>query len=397
MTTTNRRQLLCTAPAAWAASFLATGTGVTTVEGMEFSANGLSGCQLMPGAQFSVAIDNKGLWPNLTRLTTGEIAAAVYNHPSHGYGSNSDVELWISADGGRNWRYRSHVSDHPEEPNGIRMNHAVGINAKDELVALVSGYREGQKLPYLPLQRCISSDEGRTWRRAPLDIDMVPHGDIFQLPNGRLACPMYKVIRATTPRRRHAAIFLSDDDGETWGSSKPVADADIGETHIIRRKNGNLLAVGRTSCQDRMDGALPHGAGEMLLASTDEGTTWSAPKLLSPQGQENAHLLELSDGRLLCSITSRIPGLFGVVLRLSSDEGVTWSRPVVLLSAPLRDWHKTDCGYPSSVQLDDGTIVTAYYFGPKKPEWSEHTLPWHQRYHMGVARWKLANWPGEEA
>ena len=103
--------------------------------------------------------------------------------------------------------------------------------------------------------------------------------------------------------------------------------------------------------------------------------------------------MELADGRLLCSFTSRIPGLFGVVLRMNSDAGKSWSYPVVLLSAPHRDWHKTDCGYPSSVQLDDGSIVTAYYFGPKQPKWAAYGLPWHQRYHMGVARWDLSVWP----
>lgn len=50
---------------------------------------------MLPGAQFYVGIDNKGLWPNLTKLPNGEIAAAIYNHPSHGYGDDSDVELWI--------------------------------------------------------------------------------------------------------------------------------------------------------------------------------------------------------------------------------------------------------------------------------------------------------------
>jgi len=394
MTTTNRRQMLRNASAALAAPFLVTNTSVTTVEGKEFSSNRLGGCQLMPGAQFSVAIDNKGLWPNLTKLPTEEIAAAVYNHPSHGYGSNSDVELWISNDGGGSWRYRSHITDHPEEPNGIRMNHAVGLNADGHLVAIVSGYREGQKLPLLPLQRCISMDQGMSWRRDHLKIDMIPHGDIFQLSNGRLGCSMYRRTR-TTPRHRQAAILFSDDGGETWENPRPVADADIGETHVIRQRNGNLLAVGRTSCLDRMDDVLPHGAGEILLKSTDQGKTWSEPKLLSPQGQENAHLLELSDGRILCSFTSRIPGLFGVVLRMSSDGGAKWSLPVVLLSSAARDWRKTDCGYPSSIQLDDGTIVTAYYFGPKNPKWAAHGLPWHQRYHMGVARWNLSSWSEE--
>ena len=39
-----------------------------------------------------------------------------------------------------------------------------------------------------------------------------------------------------------------------------------------------------------------------------------------------------------------------------------------------------DCGYPSTVQLDDGTLVTAYY---------ADKTDFHTRYHMGVVHWKL--------
>ena len=352
--------------------------------------SGVNGCHLMPGAEFYVAIDNKGLWPNLTKLPNGELAAAIYNHPSHGYGSNSDVELWVSKDQGRNWEFRSQVTDHADNPNAIRMNHAVGLNAAGELVAIVSGYHERQRLPFLPLQLCISSDLGNTWDRSILDIDQVPFGDILLTPNGRLICSMYR-RDSQQPKRRKSSIFFSQDGGRSWGNEAFVADTS--ETHIIRTRKGVLLAAGRTGCLDSMDRVLPHGSGELLFRSEDDGKTWSPGKPLSPQGQENAHLLELKDGRLLCSFTSRIPGLFGVVLRMSEDGGERWSVPVVLISMPGRDWHKTDCGYPSSVQLDDGTIVTAYYFGPKKPEWAAYGLPWHQRYHMGTARWNLSCWP----
>ena len=358
-----------------------------------FTAQGMNGCQLLTGAQFSVAIDNKGLWPNLTKLPNGELAAAIYNHPSHGYGDNSDVDLWISPDGGVSWKFRTQVSNHPEEPDGIRMNHAVGLNAEGHLVALVSGYHPGQKMPFLPLQRCLSTDNGRTWKRQLLKAldGLVPHGDIFTLPDGRLVCPAYRKLPGEG-RRRRASVIFSGDGGRTWGGEQPTAE-DVSESFILRRPDGEWLAMCRTRCRDRMDGALPHGSGETLIHSRDEGKTWSEPKLISPQGQENAHLLELADGRLLCSFTSRIPGLFGVVLRMSENGGDTWSLPVVLISCPARDWRKTDCGYPSSVQLDDGSLVTAYYFGPKRPELADHSLPWHQRYHMGVAKWDLSLWP----
>ncbi len=387
----NRRQLLHHTSAVIAAPLII-GNAAAAVEGNQpVAPKSLNGGQMLPGAKFYVGIDNKGLWPNLTLLKNGHIAAAIYNHPSHGYGDNSDVELWISEDKGINWTFRSRISSHPEEPLGIRMNHAVGLNADGHLVALISGYRRRQKLPMLKLQRCISKDQGKTWDRKLLDLDVVPHGDIFKLPNGRLVCPAYYKL-GDQPKRRRAVVIFSNDGGNTWGNEQLTAE-DVSESHLIRRPDGTWLAVGRTSCRDRMDGALPHGSGEILIRSNDEGKTWSEPKLISPQGQENAHLLELADGRLLCSFTSRIPGLFGVVLRLSSDGGKTWSIPVVLISSPARDWHKTDCGYPSSVQLADGSILTAYYFGPKRPEWAAHSLPWHPRYHMGVAKWDLSLLP----
>ena len=40
----------------------------------------------------------------------------------------------------------------------------------------------------------------------------------------------------------------------------------------------------------------------------------------------------------------------------------------------------SDGGYPSSIQLEDETIVTAYYAS---------STPCHNRYHMGVIFW---NW-----
>jgi len=389
----SRRNLLRRTSLGSAAPLLIGGWTKSAAGARSFAAQGINGCQLLPGAQFQVAIDNQGLWPNLTKLPNRELAAAVYNHPSHGYGDNSDVELWISGDGGVRWKFRSKISSHPEEPDGIRMNHAVGLNADGHLVALVSGYHKGQKLPFLKLQRCISRDNGQTWDRQLLELDVIPHGDIFALPDGRLICPCYRKLPGPG-RRRRASVIFSQNSGQSWGGERRTVE-NVSESFLLRRPDGEWLAVCRTSCRDRMDDALPHGSGETLIRSRDEGKTWSEPKLISPQGQENAHLLELADGRLLCSLTSRIPGLFGVVLRLSENGGDTWSLPVTLLSCPARDWRKTDVGYPSSVQLDEGPIVTAYYFGPKQPKYAAHALPWHQRYHMGVAKWDMSMWPDD--
>ena len=71
----------------------------------------------------------------------------------------------------------------------------------------------------------------------------------------------------------------------------------------------------------------------------------------------------------------RNQGLSGMGARLSNDRGDTWGPPRLLAR-----WEgAADVGYPSSVQTADGTIVTAYYCD---------RIEAHQRYHMGVVRWR---------
>ena len=75
-------------------------------------------------------------------------------------------------------------------------------------------------------------------------------------------------------------------------------------------------------------------------------------------------------------VTGNANKYWGVGYRVSQDEGKTWSEPQVLV-----DLGKTaDGGYPWSIQLPDGAIVTAYYSGPSGL---------HPRYYMGAAHWRV--------
>jgi hypothetical protein len=59
-------------------------------------------------------------------------------------------------------------------------------------------------------------------------------------------------------------------------------------------------------------------------------------------------------------------------VRTTRDAGKTWSPP-----RRIADF-LGDGGYPSSVQLADGSVVTAYYASKAS---------YHGRYHMGVVVW----------
>jgi len=351
----------------------------------------MNGVHLMPKAEYYVAVDNVCAWPNLTLLPSGEIAAAVYNRPAHGFGCG-EVDLWVSDDGGRMWGRRSAVSDHSDAPDHVRMNHAVGLNREGHLVALVSGWSENRAAPVLPVQICVSADGGHTWQRTIWELPeaqrSVPFGDLVVVPNGALACCLYRGRKTEGGATHDSFVCRSTDGGRTWGDERLVA-ADVDETAPARLSSGEWLAACRGSIC-RNDFALTGTAADLALyRSQDEGRSWEIGiPHLTIEGQHPGHLLPLRDGRVLLSYGSRITGLYGACVRISEDEGMSWSRPRMLVGAP----GPMDCGYPSSVELPDGTIVTAYYAGPRTIEWARklcpYSLPWHQRYHMGVCRWR---------
>jgi len=348
---------------------------------------------MMHNAEFYVAVDNKGLWPNVTLLPSGEIVAAAYNKPSHGFGCGN-VDMWVSNDEVKIWEYRSTVSDHSEHPEHVRMNKGVGLNMHGEIVALVSGWSEGRQLPLLDVQICISKDQGRTWERSHWkpEASLVPFGSIVQQPDGTLTASLYG--KESPDGDPNVYTYRSEDHGRTWGDHAFVI-ANCGETTLLRCRNGSWLA-GSNRKSNRYENLSYGGTQVILSKSDDEGQSWQEVGPITLPGQKPGDLLELNDGRIVLTYGSRIIGLSGVCARISEDQGSTWSvaRPLVTAPGPM------DCGYPSSVELRDGTIVTAYYGGPREKGYGDpkkgygawakapYSFPWHQRYHMGVCRWR---------
>ncbi len=89
--------------------------------------------------------------------------------------------------------------------------------------------------------------------------------------------------------------------------------------------------------------------------SSDGGKTWSVPHPIGVWGLPS-HLLRLKDGRLLMSYGHRRPPL-GNQTRLSEDHGRTWSEPMIISD----DGTSTDLGYPSTLQLEDDSLLTVWY------------------------------------
>lgn len=325
-----------------------------------------------------IAIDDVCAWPNLTRLADGTLAATIYNRPTHGrwYG---DVEVWGSADG-RRWERRGVAA--PGEPPGNRMNVAAGMARDGALVAIASGWTpvlapgaseagfQFDVRRVLAPRVCRSADGGRTWERAdtvsvPKDDEwFIPFGDVTAGEAG-LAVPFYSARPDTSRQANTAWLLRSDDDGHTWGDASIIAADDYNETDILHLGRGHWLAACRTLADGHVE----------LFASSDDGRSWQGRGPMTLPRQHPPHLARLADGRLLLTYGIRNEGLYGIGARLSGDAGATWGPPRLLVD--LDD--ASDGGYPSSVPLEDGTIVTAYY---------ANRATAHRRYHMGVALWR---------
>lgn len=342
----------------------------------------------MPGKglfmEHYIAIDNVCAWPNLTLLPDGTIAAVIYNQPHHA-GWEGDVDCWISEDSGCRWKFRSTVARH--EPTTNRMNVAAGLVHDGSFIVIASGWLHRVppggivtdeycgKGKILPPVVCRSYDNGNSWitdgkveNQDGLPY-LVPFGDIVRLPGGVAGASFYW--------EDTSFLFQSADNGKTWTKLSEIG-RNCNETALLALEDGQILAAARTR-----DGAVD------FFSSPDAGKSWQRCGRITQEGQHPAHILHLADGSILLQYGVRNYGYWGVACRVSRDNGKTWSWPFRLLHLEEGNF---DCGYPSSIQSADGTIITAYYAA---------TSRWHKRYHMGVIRWRmkekyLAEWYGEK-
>jgi sialidase-1 len=200
-----------------------------------------------------------------------------------------------------------------------------------------------------------STDGGRVWSPRIATIVNSPHGPI-QLRDGRL---LYAGKQLWNQDRK-IGVSVSSNDGLTWQwlAAIPARTGDKSnsyhELHAVEAANGTIVAQIRNH-NDADKGST------LQTESADGGRTWSAPRPICYGFP--SHLLRLRDGRLLMSYGYRRKP-YGNRARISTDHGKTWSDEVVI-SADGKDG---DLGYPSTVELADGTLLTVWYEGLAKPK-----------------------------
>ncbi len=212
---------------------------------------------------------------------------------------------------------------------------------------------------------------------------------------------------SSTPRSK-AWIFRSCDGGLTWPDYREITAWDrpepmFGEASIVRLGNSHLLAAfrvegGHVIGNTPAPRGLPYPAGDesgghmLLMNSEDNGVHWTEPREFLNYSEVHGYLTMLKDGRILCTYANyHLP--FGIEAILSNDQGKTWDKQHPIQLAVAADmW----TGWPTSLQLPDGSIITSY----ARSAYLEHTagmplsdpnFSWNRRQDVvaEIVRWQL--------
>ncbi len=329
-----------------------------------------------------VVIDNYCGWPKLTLMPDGSLLMNVHNRPSHG-SWDGYAECWRSTDGGRSFSYVGRpvepVKDHPH------VDRAAGLAHNGDYIAV----SDDRGLYCHDAIICRSSDGGQTFTTVTEhyaipgkdNVVVEPYGSVIQIPGNKLAFSCWAPHDPATYKgfgvSNHDAYFcLSEDDGATWNEPILIATG-INETAILFYDETNGIAIGRV---DHMQGnseaySVTGGAGNKVYRTADGGKTWQYESHLFGIGIIPTHLCRTATGETVVTAGFRFANRQGVLAALSRDDGHTFEDPVVLVEYPA-----SDSGYPSTVQMPDGTMVTAYY---------NRGNYYHTRYHVGTVLWSL--------
>lgn len=309
-------------------------------------------------------VEGGGHFPVLVRLQNDDLMGVVRGGAPH-RGQEGRIDVLRSADGGETWSGPAVLIDGPTDDR----NPALGQLADGTIIAAytiitwdydtVDGEQKqvGQHCEGVHTIR--SSDNGKTWsapersagiaalytKEAGSGMSGSPYGKIVQLADGTALMAVY--FNFTDERKHQSWLFRSTDSGATWGDPTLLGEHS-NETGLVVLRDGRVLAAMRSEVGRYLE----------TIESSDQGRTWSTPIRITADHEHPADLIELADGRVLLTYGQRNTPR-GVEAILSRDRGRTWDPSTKVKLA--EEVKYGDNGYPSSVQIDDGTIVTMYY------------------------------------
>ena len=310
-------------------------------------------------------------WPSVARLQDGTLAAVASGFRLQHVCPFGKAVMIRSFDEGLTWTPPEVVIDTPldDRDSGITpfgkdgvivtsFNNTVEFqresNPADPYIRAyldrVAAMPDGEKL--LGSTFVLSRDGGKTFGRVMLSPVTSPHGPIA-MPDGTLLyIGRFFDGHYDGEKGRHiGAVRVMPDGGCTViGTIEDVSpDLLSCEPHAVLLPDGKIVVHIR----------IERGGYFTLYqsVSSDGGHTFTRPEPLLPKrGGAPAHLLLHSSGVLLSVYGYReIP--YGIRCMASTDGGESWDTGNEIAVG----YPSGDLGYPASVELSDGSILTVYY------------------------------------
>ena len=163
------------------------------------------------------------------------------------------------------------------------------------------------------------------------------------LRSGRILLPLYSDTYSVS------LMAISDDGGETWSASRPLAGFGNIQPAVLQRNDGTLVAYMRENGPlDRI----------RMAESRDDGMTWGAvgvAELSNPGSGLDG--LRLSNGHWLLIYNDTTSGRHSLAVSISEDEGKSWKWKRHLENQAGGSFH-----YPAIIQGRDGTLHAIYSY-----------------------------------
>ncbi len=340
-------------------------------------------------------------WPTVARTADGELLVVFSGQREEHVCPYGQTEMVRSRDAGETWSAPVVINNTPldDRDPGILVTRAGTIvvswfTARHSL-ADIEEYRgffadaqieawkrharkvsEADRRRWLGAWTRRSTDGGATWEPAVDSIACAPHGPI-QVQDGRL---VYVGVAPGAGGSKRLLCADSPDEGRTWrelGEIPIPADAgvdDYHEPHSVETADGRLVSMWRYQPADRPNDWYLHQSESM-----DGGKTWSLTHP-TPMWGHPPHLIALHDGALLVTYGYRRTP-YGERACLSRDGSRSWE---IAGEIVLRDDSpNADLGYPASVELAPGEVLTVYY------QIDRHSGPHAEKPCLMGTRWSL--------